>query len=330
MKLSIIIPIYNPGKYFEECIESVLKQTYTDWELLLVDDGSDDGTEDKCIEYAASDNRIRVLHSNHGGVSHARNVGISASVGEFLLFMDNDDYWKEDTLLQNVAEQIEIQKADVIMYSCAGFWPDGRLSKKVTDVDKKRIDSDNKADTIKYIVQKDILTRAVWTKAIRRDLIIKHDLCFPEGKRNEDVYFTGRLILYANKFGWCDNATYMYRKGTGVSQSDQKVSDKTIEDLQKICIEYINFVNKNVKNEELRDAYTAYISYPYAVWMMYVGRVKNQNLRSSVQLMKKYSYVLDNRYSPYIKQVRICKKIFGYNATIKLLAVYDKLRKYLI
>ena len=327
MKVSIIIPIYNPGMYFDECINSILKQTYNDWELLLVDDGSTDGTEDKCRKYAKNDIRIKYLQSNHGGVSHARNVGIAEATGEYLFFMDNDDYWKEEALLQNVIEQIEIQKADVVMYQSVSFWPDGRQSKGIPDVDMAKVNSGNKAEALKYIIKRDILTRAVWTKAIRRELIVENGLYFPEGQRNEDVYFTGRLILCANSFGWCDNATYMYRKGTGVSQSDQRVSDKTIDDLQKICVEYIEYVDENIVDNELNEAYMAYISYPFAVWMMYIGETKNSKLKAKISQMKQYSYVLNNHCNPYIGQVRMCNNILGFRLTIKLLALYDKLRK---
>lgn len=325
MKCSIIIPVYNPGKYFDDCVNSVLKQTYKDWELLLVDDGSTDGTEDKCKEYSKNDNRIKYLVSNHGGVAHARNVGISEATGEYLLFMDNDDYWKEETLLQSVVEQINKKKVDIVMYSSVSFWPNGKRTKMVEKVDISKVYSNNKAEALEYVIKKDILTRAVWTKAIRKTLIDKHNLCFPEGQRNEDVFFTGQLILHAKSFGWCDNATYMYRKGTGVSQTDQRVSDQTIDDLQQICVEYIDYVNNHIELSELRKVYLAYISYPFAVWMMYIGAIRKDKARTKINMMKEYSYVLDNKINPYIKQVRICNKILGFGFTIRLLNLYYKM-----
>lgn len=85
--VSIIIPVYNVGKYFEECIESILKQTCSDWELILIDDGSTDGTREKCDSYSRLDKRIKTIYSNRGGVSKARNLGIDTAKGDFLLLL---------------------------------------------------------------------------------------------------------------------------------------------------------------------------------------------------------------------------------------------------
>ena len=185
--VSIIIPVYNAGIYLDECIESVLKQTYLEWELLLIDDGSTDGSREKCEQYSSNDPRIKVIYSERGGVSHARNTGIEKAQGEYFFFMDHDDYWKEDMLLENVMNQIGIQKAEVMMYPVISFWPGGGMSKPVLDVDVSLVNSSDKAAAIRYIVEKDVLTRAVWTKAIHRDLFIKYHIRFPEGDRKSVV-----------------------------------------------------------------------------------------------------------------------------------------------
>lgn len=325
--ISIIVPVYNAGKYFEECVESVLKQTYNDWELILIDDGSTDGTREKCDNYSKSDNRIKTIYSNRGGVSRARNIGIDSAKGDYLFFMDNDDYWKEDTLLENVIQQIKVQNADIMMYSCITFWPDGRTDETVKDIEIEKVNSNDKASSIKYIVQKDILTRAVWTKAIKRDLFSDNNIRFPEGMRNEDVDVTGKLLLYSKKIGWCDNATYMYRKGTGISQSDQQVSDQTILDMKEICIDFIDTVDAKDISSELRTAYYSYIAYPFAVLMMYIGGTKNKQIKKECTQLKKYAKVLKADYNPYVKFINKAYKILGFKNTIRLLSIYNKIRK---
>lgn len=174
-------------------------------------------------------------------------------------------------MLENVVNQIRIQNADIMMYSCVSFWSDGRTEKMAEDVNIEMVNSDNKSDAIKYVVQKDIHTRAVWTKAIKRELFVENNIRFPEVMRNEDIYVTGKLLLYSKKNGWCKNATYMYRKGIGVSQSDQHVSDQIILDMQKICIDFIDEVDSSDIPVALRTAYYSYIAYPFAVLMMYIG-----------------------------------------------------------
>ena len=106
-KISVIVPVYNAEKYLHRCIDSILSQTFTDFELLLIDDGSKDGSGAICDEYAAKDNRVRVFHKENGGVSSARNLGLDNACGEWVTFVDADDYVRPSYL----ATYIEISTA---------------------------------------------------------------------------------------------------------------------------------------------------------------------------------------------------------------------------
>ena len=112
-KISIIVPVYNSEKYLKQCIESILKQTYTNWELILVNDGSIDSSPIICDEYSTKDKRIRVIHKNNEGVSKARNTGLDASKGEFITFADSDDYLEYNTF-QTYINEIELNNSDIV------------------------------------------------------------------------------------------------------------------------------------------------------------------------------------------------------------------------
>lgn len=103
MKISVIVPVYNTEKYLHKCVDSILAQTFTDFELLLIDDGSTDNSGKLCDEYAAKDNRVKVFHKKNGGVSRARNLGIDNAQGEYLSFIDSDDYIHPDIYAELVA-----------------------------------------------------------------------------------------------------------------------------------------------------------------------------------------------------------------------------------
>lgn len=100
--ISVIIPVYNTESYLERCLKSILSQSFTDIELLLVDDGSTDRSGAICDEYAVRDNRIKVLHQENGGVSSARNLGLDQATGEYVIFADADDYWVTDKALERL------------------------------------------------------------------------------------------------------------------------------------------------------------------------------------------------------------------------------------
>lgn len=119
MKFSIIIPVYNVKLYIKRCITSVLNQTYKDYEVILVDDGSTDGSGKICDEYVKQDNRIRVIHQKNHGVSVARNVGIQAAIGEILLFLDSDDCYEQNNFLKEIAKVIH--GADIVVFNWKEF-----------------------------------------------------------------------------------------------------------------------------------------------------------------------------------------------------------------
>ena len=105
MYFSVIVPVYNVEKYLSECIDSILCQTFTDFELILVDDGSKDKSGEICDQYAQKDSRIKVIHKENGGLSDARNFGTAASNGKYIVYLDSDDYISDDNFLSLIYEK---------------------------------------------------------------------------------------------------------------------------------------------------------------------------------------------------------------------------------
>ena len=105
MRFSIILPIYNVEKYLKECVDSILKQTFLDYELILVDDGSTDGSPELCDKLAETDGRIRVLHKKNGGLSDARNAGTNIAKGDYIIYIDSDDFIVRDDILEKFLQK---------------------------------------------------------------------------------------------------------------------------------------------------------------------------------------------------------------------------------
>lgn len=116
--ISVIIPVYNVEKYISECIESVVRQSYTRWELLLINDGSTDSSAVICSEFAKSDARIKVLHKKNGGQPSALNYGLDYALGKYVIFMDSDDYWCDDDILRKLYQKAELFNLDIIRGEC--------------------------------------------------------------------------------------------------------------------------------------------------------------------------------------------------------------------
>ncbi len=206
IKASIIVPIYNVEKYLDQCIESLVKQTYKNLEIILVDDGATDSSGAIVDEWAKKDSRIVAIHQKNSGMSAARNVGIKESTGEYILFVDSDDY-VTDKYVEELVDALEKEDADISMCKYYGLWPD-----KVT-LEEKLPSSPVNLSADRFLEQ--LYTYSghyslAWNKAYRRQLF--DDVCFEVGKRNEDARIMLFLMLKVNKIAHIPQGLYYYRQ----------------------------------------------------------------------------------------------------------------------
>lgn len=207
-EISIIVPVYKVEQYLPRCIDSILAQTFTDFELLLIDDGSPDNSGSICDEYATKDSRIRVFHKENGGVSSARNIGISNANGKIIMFADSDDdvssKWCED-LAMPLLEYVGI---DLTISSFSKIDSSGNKNKKEI---KRELLGQKKKDVF-WELHSTYLTPMLWNKAFRRDIIINNNIEFDtQMSHGEDLVFVMKYIRGCRgDFFVTDNTTYFY------------------------------------------------------------------------------------------------------------------------
>lgn len=204
--ISVIVPVYNTEKYLDRCIQSILAQTYTNFELLLIDDGSTDSSGAICEKYAESDSRIRVFHKENGGVSSARNMGLDNAKGEWVTFIDSDDTIKEDFLKNLLPKQNE----DFVMDSSderSASLPDGSYVGK---------------EMIKVVLSGwQIL--CPWGKMFKKSIVSKNKIRFDEsGCLGEDTLFNLRYLVYADSLRTMTRSYYNYNNDNEGSLSKKK------------------------------------------------------------------------------------------------------------
>lgn len=200
--VSVIIPVYNIEKYVSKCLDSVKNQTLQDIEIIIVDDGSTDHSGQICDEYAAKDERIRVLHKSNGGLSSARNDGIKLSTAPFLLFVDGDD-WVESDICEAPYRMACANHADLVLFSYKRVYNDGTVRNFETNQDSGIL---TEAEAIHYNT---FMTWAVWTGLYSRK-IFDHVL-FPDGKLHEDTGTSHRFIHAAQTIYLLNKSLYNYR-----------------------------------------------------------------------------------------------------------------------
>ena len=229
--ISIIVPIYNIEKFLPCCIDSILAQTFTEWELILVDDGSKDTCGSICDEYATKDGRIRVIHKPNGGLTSARNAGLAKASGEWVMYLDGDD-WIEPEMLELLLRKGEETGADIVMGDFLFAYPDRDVPYRLPDWDDCKTTSLNR-----YIT-------SVWTCVCggihRRSLYEEHQLQSPQGVTYcEDFHLIVRLCYFARKVVNVHRPFYHYRQQEGSVMHN--LNKKTERDEQWVYQDIIRF-----------------------------------------------------------------------------------------
>lgn len=247
--VSIVIPIYKVEKYLHECINSVQSQTYENLEIILVDDGSPDGCPKICDEYAASDNRIKAIHKENGGLSDARNAGIDIASGKYIMFVDSDDV-VDCTIVERLMAALLRDNSDI---ACCQFrYIDEDSHPGVTPhslTDNKLI---QRNDCMRALLTDANVGVYAWAKIYRRELFDK--IRFPVGRLHEDVFTTYKLVDRATSISVVPDVLYFYR----IRNNSITTQRFTPKHLDAVCA-------KNELNNFIHEHYPAEYKYSRAL-----------------------------------------------------------------
>ena len=210
--VSIVIPVYNTDGYLQKCLDSLVGQSYSNLEIIVVDDGSTDKSGEVCGEYAKKDRRIRVFHKKNGGLSRARNCGIKKAKGEFICLVDGDDYVKEDFVKRMVEAVLE---KDIDIAVCG--YNDEVPGEKVLTGEKAVIELLTKQNNMEIVA---------WNKIYRKQLF--DDISYPEGKNYEDKLTTYKLLSKAKKVAYLGESLYVYVKRPKSIMKSSKKEEKLL------------------------------------------------------------------------------------------------------
>lgn len=238
--ISIVIPVYNVEKYLDECIQSLQKQTYTNIEIILVDDGSTDNSGMICDKYAKTDFRIKVIHKQNGGMSDARNVGIDNATGKYIQFIDSDDYFKED-LIESLYKDICENNADIAL--CSHYIVTGNNITTDATYEKRMY---TREEVIQEFLLDTKIRAYVWNKLFKKSLF--DEIKFPVGRVFEDQLIIPKLFAKADKIILNDIPLYYYRQREG-SVLHNQTKELRIAYIEA-AFEMHDYVKTKVKNIE--------------------------------------------------------------------------------
>ena len=236
--VSIVIPVYNVEKYIRECLDSVINQTYTNLQIILVDDGSTDNSGNVCDEYAEKDNRITVIHQKNAGAGAAKNTGLDLVKGENLSIIDSDDYLELD-MYETMINIMNSHNVDVVQCLFRSIFVDGQICSDNIEVGKKS----SSVYLKEYIY--DWKYALFWNKLYKTTLL--KDIRFPVGRKIDDEFFTYKVISNGNSVYVCDKIFYNYRmrKSSVMNNNNQ---DRLINDRIDCFVERYKFIKENRPN----------------------------------------------------------------------------------
>lgn len=306
--ISVIVPVYNVEKYLKKCIKSIMSQSYTNLEIILINDGSTDNSGKICDELKDRDKRIKVIHKSNGGLSDARNAGLKIANGKYIGFVDSDDYIAEDMFetLYNINKKYN---SDISIVSFYEIYKD-----KVIGVrDSKKLQELTKIDAMKELLIDTNIQSYAWNKLFRRELF--EGLEFPTNKNFEDIATTLLLFEKANKVVLLEKPKYYY-----VRRDDSIVgvrNYKTYKDYLDVIYDKYKYLDG--KYEEL-DLYNAYNFVINMIWVYTI--IVAFDLEEVYDDFKNQYDLFESLINKY--QNRIIDKLDNYNKAVLYMMLLDK------
>lgn len=238
--ISIIVPVYNVEKYLRRCVDSILNQSHRDLQIILVDDGSPDGCGRICDEYAKKDRRIDVIHKHNGGQAAARNSGLDIAKGDYIGFVDSDDYIEPD-MYEKMLCKLQEHQADICVCSRYVETEEGKLKSYVSKKAKETVM--DKVQGLKHMIAFTDFDMAAWDKLYKAEIL--SDLRFPSGKINEDYYFITEVFDRCEKIIYIPLPFYHYVQRTD-STTRNSVLEKNLVQASEYLTEFLEYKHPEI------------------------------------------------------------------------------------
>lgn len=251
--ISVIVPIYNVEEYLEECISSIVQQTYQNLQIILVDDGSTDGSGKICDDFAKIDGRIEVMHKENGGLVHTRKMGLSIAKGEYIGFVDGDD-WINRNMYEGMMENLMLTGADFVHTGYQkGVMEKSKLKNTLMDISKRKSEFINH-----YVLSssgEENVSPSIWSKLFKAELIKKSYDEVPEFQSlGEDLINLLVCIIYSNKVS-CMNSSYYHYRVRDTSMTHAKTGTVLLQWI-RLCQEIENVLKKYGYYDRVKEAFT--------------------------------------------------------------------------
>lgn len=299
--ISVIMPVYNVEKYINRSVDSVLSQTFDNFELIIIDDGSKDKTGEICDSYAAKDSRVKVIHKENGGGSSARKAGIDAAVGKYIMFIDSDDAYVKETM-EKAHQAITQQDVDIVQF---GFYKTDNVEDVMPSGTGEIKFFDGRDALLQIMTQKspNAFNNLLWCKIYKAEIVKKpeYNLFI---RTNNDVPMIARIFYYAKKVATLDLPLYYYIQRK--NEKNQSITDELLRSREKFLISHLRTFSdvSAFFKEKDKILYQASLKnlIAFALSAIKEKGLAKQGKRQAIWVIKQHK-VVKNPYIPFKKKV---------------------------
>lgn len=323
MKISFILPVYKVEAYLRECVNSIIRQTYKDIEIILVDDGSPDGCPAICDQLATEDNRIKVLHKPNGGLSDARNAGLKIATGDYIVFMDSDDLWLGDDSLDKMVSHINhYPGCSFYGFNCQYYYPDSNTYTKWVQYSDEVLSPISGSSAMVSLVKSGTFPMSACLKVIDRQWLIDNKITFKVGQIAEDIPWFIDLLDKSDKCMFVNDYIYAYRQNVAGSITASS-GERAFNNVLDIVKTELALTDKRSFTTEAIDALYSFLAYEVSILMATVnGLPKDTHSVARVEI-KNLCWLLRYTQNPKVRMVSSVYNIFGYAITERVLSLYN-------
>lgn len=314
IKVSVIVPVYQVERYLAACVDSILAQSYPHFEVILVDDGSTDGSPAICDAYAAQDARVIVVHQRNGGLSDARNTGIRRASGDYVLFLDGDDFYHDPDALKKLTDRAAISDADVIQFSYEKYCEETAARESYLKAEHDMPLKLDKAQQLSFLFSNGLYIASACNKMIRRSLF-EEGLFFEKGIYSEDVDWCARLLLKAESMDYIAEQLYSYRQhGSSIRHT---INDKKCSDLKSNILKCIELAQ--LADDAEKQALLAYSAFQYGTFFMVQAQAERVQKDCMAQLAPHQGILKYHHGNKKLLCLHLSCSVLGYQTTCMLI-----------
>lgn len=325
MKVSFIIPIYKVEAYLNQCVDSILAQTYRDIEVIMVDDGSPDRCPEMCDTYAGQDSRVRVVHKVNGGLSDARNTGLKAATSDYVIFVDGDDFWTDEGQLAKLMNLVEENPTcDFIGFNCSYYYPDSNTYKPWPAYSEAISKPASGNDILQTLVKSGTVPMSACMKIIKRTFLLDNALFFEVGILAEDIPWFVNVLEKCSKCMFINQYIYAYRQNVEGSITHSG-GERSFNNLLAILKSELTKIESRQFCEEAKNALYSFLAYEYCILLSMLDGLQDAKTRR--EELYSYKWLLCYTDNPKVKKAGMVYRFFGIRVAEWVLRMYNNRRK---